>query len=142
MLVLTRKIGQKIIIGDDIEVMLAAVGGGMAHISVYAPADIPVVRQDEAAADRVLERHADVPMVITRKVSEQILVGSNIQIMLVSIIGDTVRLGIEAPRDIKIMRQEVLEEVRDQNLKAVQNQGAPEELKDLLPKKESTSKKE
>ncbi|MCL1790448.1 MAG: carbon storage regulator [Peptococcaceae bacterium] len=136
MLVLTRKINQKIIIGENIEVMLAAVGGGVAHISVNAPIDVRIVREEEAMEELVPERFEGVPLLISRKVSDRILVGTNIEIMLVSIIGDTVRLGIEAPKDIKIMRLEVLEEVRNQNLKAAKNQ-SHEELKDLLPKKES-----
>ena len=134
MLVLTRKIGQKIIIGDDIEIVLTAVGSGLAHIAVHAPADVPVRRQEETEL-RVRNRE-DEPQIIARRVSERILLGSNMEIMLVSIIGDAVRLGIDAPRDIKIMRQEVLDEVRAQNLRAAQNPDSSGELRDLLPKRE------
>jgi carbon storage regulator len=75
-------------------------------------------------------------LVLTRKIDQKILIGDNIEITLVAISGDTARIGIEAPKDIKIMRLEVLEEVRDQNLKSAKKPAVSEGLKDLLPKKE------
>ena len=47
------------------------------------------------------------------------MIGDNIEITVVSISGDTVRLGIEAPRKVKILRREVYEEIQRQNRKAV-----------------------
>ena len=134
MLVLTRKIGQKIIIGDNIEVTLVSLGGGAAQLGVLAPRGIRVANQETQAEIPIEEEDM---LVLSRKVSEKILIGDDIEIMLVSIIGDTVRIGINAPKEIKIMRQEVLEEVRDQNLQATSNKELSGELKDLLPKKES-----
>ncbi len=46
-------------------------------------------------------------LVLTRKVGEQIRVGDDIVVTLVRIQGDKVRLGIDAPRDVPIHREEV-----------------------------------
>ena len=49
-------------------------------------------------------------LVLSRKPSERIHIGDNIIITLVRVSGQTVRIGIEAPTDIKIMREELLDE--------------------------------
>jgi carbon storage regulator len=54
-------------------------------------------------------------LVLSREVSEEILIGDNISVMVVEIRGDKVRLGICAPRDVSVDRKEVrlLKEERD-----------------------------
>jgi carbon storage regulator CsrA len=51
-------------------------------------------------------------LVLTRKSQERIHIGDNITITLVRIQGNTVRIGIEAPGDVRVVRGEVV--VRDQ----------------------------
>ncbi len=46
-------------------------------------------------------------LVLTRKADEQILIGDDIKITLVRVRGNSVRLGIEAPRDVRIVRGEL-----------------------------------
>ncbi len=46
-------------------------------------------------------------LVLSRKVSERILIGDNVVITVVRIGPNTVRLGIDAPRDMNIVREEV-----------------------------------
>jgi carbon storage regulator len=46
-------------------------------------------------------------LVLTRKVGEKIRIGDNVTVTLVRIQGDKVRLGIEAPRDVPVHREEV-----------------------------------
>ena len=48
-------------------------------------------------------------LVLSRKQNQTIIVNGNIRIQLVGISGNTVRLGIDAPRDISIMRGELIE---------------------------------
>lgn len=48
-------------------------------------------------------------LVLTRKTNQSIVIGENIEITVLSVSGDKVRIGIEAPRDIDIFRSEVLE---------------------------------
>ena len=58
-------------------------------------------------------------LVLSRKPGQAILFGDDIEISIVEVRGDTVRIGISAPRNITILRQELLEEVARTNLEAV-----------------------
>lgn len=49
-------------------------------------------------------------LVLSRKLNEKINIGDDIVITIVRIDGDKVRLGFEAPRDVVIMRQELLDD--------------------------------
>ncbi len=51
-------------------------------------------------------------LVLTRQRDESIFIGDNIKIMIVDIRGDKVRLGIEAPPEIPVHRQEVYEAIQ------------------------------
>jgi carbon storage regulator len=53
-------------------------------------------------------------LVLSRKKNEQIIVGDHIVITVVEVRGDRVRLGIEAPQEIPIHRNEVLESIKAQ----------------------------
>lgn len=46
-------------------------------------------------------------LVLTRKTDEQILIGDNIKITLIRVRGNSVRIGIDAPRDVRIVRGEL-----------------------------------
>jgi len=59
-------------------------------------------------------------LVLTRKVNESILVGDSIEIMVVEIKGEQVKLGIKAPAATRIYRQEVFEEIERENKRAAQ----------------------
>lgn len=52
-------------------------------------------------------------LVLTRKVGEEIVIGDNIRITLVAIQGDRVRIGINAPKEVIVDRQEVHEKRRN-----------------------------
>ena len=58
-------------------------------------------------------------LVLSRKPGETILIGDDIEISIVEVRGDTVRIGINAPRNITILRQELLAEVAKTNIEAV-----------------------
>lgn len=57
-------------------------------------------------------------LVLTRKLGESIAIDDHIKIVVVQIKGKQVRLGIEAPRETKIHREEVYSAIRDQNQEA------------------------
>ena len=48
-------------------------------------------------------------LVLTRKIGEQIIIGEDIRLAVVAIQGDRVRLGITAPKDTRVDRQEIHE---------------------------------
>ena len=55
-------------------------------------------------------------LVLSRKKDEKIIIGDKITVMVIEIRGDKVRLGIDAPRDITVHREEVYEAIqREQN---------------------------
>ncbi len=62
-------------------------------------------------------------LVLSRKVGEGFLIGDDILVKIVESKGGTIRIGIEAPRDKKIYRQEVFEKIKEQNVAASQWQG-------------------
>ncbi len=59
-------------------------------------------------------------LVLTRKVGETIAIGDHIRIKVVEVKGGKIRLGIEAPDDYRISREELLLKVRDENLLAAE----------------------
>jgi carbon storage regulator len=59
-------------------------------------------------------------LVLTRKVGEGIIIGDNIKITVIEIKGGGVRIGIEAPAEQKIYRQEVYDRICQENKEATQ----------------------
>jgi carbon storage regulator len=57
-------------------------------------------------------------LVLTRKLGESIAIDDNIKIVVVQIKGKQVRLGIKAPKETKIHREEVYQAIQDQNTEA------------------------
>lgn len=68
-------------------------------------------------------------LVLSRHRDESIMIGDDIVVTIVDIRGDKVRLGIEAPSDIPVHRQEVYEAIQRENRKA--SQLKPEDTRDL-----------
>jgi len=58
-------------------------------------------------------------LVLARKVDESIVIGENIVVKVVAIENGVVKLGIEAPKEIAIIRNELLEEITKSNKAAV-----------------------
>lgn len=61
-------------------------------------------------------------LVVSRKEDESIVIGNNIEIVIVRIDKNTVRIGVKAPKNISVHRKEVYEEIRLENLAATQTQ--------------------
>ena len=57
-------------------------------------------------------------LVLARKADESILIGDNIHVKVISIEKGVVKLGIEAPSDITIIRDELAQDVADMNIEA------------------------
>jgi flagellar assembly factor FliW len=57
-------------------------------------------------------------LILTRKIGESILVGDNIRLVVLEIRGRQIRLGIEAPPDIVVLREEIAQRLADENLRA------------------------
>lgn len=70
-------------------------------------------------------------LVLQRKKEESLLIGENIRITIVDIGTDTVRLAIDAPKDVKILREELLEAAKV-NQEAVAQEGQVEKIKKIF----------
>lgn len=57
-------------------------------------------------------------LILTRKLNEKVVIGDGIVVSVVELRGDQVKLGIEAPRSVKVFRQEVYEAIQEENRRA------------------------
>lgn len=81
-------------------------------------------------------------LVLSRKLDQRIKIGEDIEIVVVSISGDAVRLGIEAPRSVKVLRSEVYAEILNQNRQALLKGGISESLQAILSLTKTTEVQE
>mgnify|MGYP001290562746 CR=1 FL=1 len=57
-------------------------------------------------------------LVLRRKVGESLIVGDDIELVVLGVEGDRVKLGIQAPKDVEIVRKELLDAVTEENKRA------------------------
>ena len=57
-------------------------------------------------------------LVLTRKPNQSIMIGDEIEISVLAIMGEKVRIGIDAPRSLKVHRAELLAQLEEENQKA------------------------
>jgi len=67
-------------------------------------------------------------LVLSRQRDESIIIGDNIVITIVDIRGDKVRLGIQAPTDISVHRQEIYDAIKNENAENTDNDSAQSEV--------------
>lgn len=75
-------------------------------------------------------------LVLARKTNESIIIDDSIEIIIIDIKGDQIKLGINAPRSIKIYRKEVYDEIERQNIAATSNDINLNKLDDLFTNKD------
>lgn len=80
-------------------------------------------------------------LVLSRKKGQSIMVGSDIEISIVDIQGDQIRLGIDAPKSVAIHRKEVFEEIIKENKQAASVALDPELIKTIKIKSIENKKK-
>ena len=57
-------------------------------------------------------------LILSRKTDQQIKIGDDITITIIDIHGDQVKIGVDAPRDVKVFRQEVFNAIKTENTAA------------------------
>ena len=57
-------------------------------------------------------------LVLTRKLGEKIQIGDDISILIMEVKGKQVKLGIEAPSNIKVHREEIYQKIQEENINA------------------------
>jgi len=74
-------------------------------------------------------------LVLTRRVGESLVIGDDVVVTVLEVRSDGVRLGIDAPRHVRVHRAEVLDAVRQENARAVAaDDDAAAALRGLLPR--------
>lgn len=78
-------------------------------------------------------------LILTRKIGEGIFLGDDIRISILEIRGKQIRIGIEAPSHIVVLREEIYQRVQEENLRAagVRDVDLKEIAKIWQPKKEN-----
>lgn len=59
-------------------------------------------------------------LVLTRRTNESIMIGDEVEIFVVAVLGDQVKIGIRAPKAIPVYRKEIYEEIQRENIRAAQ----------------------
>ncbi len=77
-------------------------------------------------------------LILSRKKDESIMIGEDIEVSVVDIKGDQIKLGIKAPRDIKVYRQEVFTAIQRENQAAAKTGTQLPEL-DLLTQRDTAT---
>jgi carbon storage regulator len=70
-------------------------------------------------------------LALTRKKGESIIIASNIEVIILSVHGEQVRLGIIAPKEIPIYRKELFEQIMSENSEATRHLNV-EAMKNIL----------
>ncbi|KPU44664.1 hypothetical protein OXPF_17500 [Oxobacter pfennigii] len=73
-------------------------------------------------------------LVVTRKQNQSLIINGNIEIIIIEARDGSVKIGVEAPRDVKIYRKEIFEEIRDENKSALNTREL--DIKELIKKED------
>ena len=73
-------------------------------------------------------------LVLSRKKDQGIIIGENIELTIIEIQGDQVRIGIKAPKNVSIYRKEIFLEIQNENKKAAST--GVVKLEDIIKKKD------
>lgn len=67
-------------------------------------------------------------LVLTRKLHQSIVIGDGIEVVVLEVRGEQVRLGIKAPKNVAVHRKEIYEQIQQENLSASETR--PEDVPD------------
>lgn len=70
-------------------------------------------------------------LALSRKANESIMIGNNIEITILEVKGEQVKIGINAPKSVPVYREEVYEQIRESNKEAASDV-VQENLKNLF----------
>lgn len=59
-------------------------------------------------------------LVLTRKLNQSIVIGDDIEIVVLEVRGEQVRIGIKAPKNVAVHRKEVYEQIKEENIASSQ----------------------
>lgn len=79
-------------------------------------------------------------LILSRKIDEKIKIGDDITITLIDVHGDQVKIGVEAPKNIKVFRQEVFDAIQFENKAAVVSSDSKQGAKSAIDAVSALSK--
>ena len=71
-------------------------------------------------------------LALSRKINESIIVGADVEITILEVKGDQVKIGINAPKSVPIYRKEIYLQIKESNQEAAQSQPTEDVLKKLF----------
>ena len=76
-------------------------------------------------------------LVLTRKTGESLMIGESVEIKVIAVDGNYIKLGIAAPRTVSVFRKEVYDKIKSENVAAASRKQLPDidQFTDLLKKK-------
>jgi carbon storage regulator len=75
-------------------------------------------------------------LILSRKVNEKIMIGDEVSVSIIEIRGDQVRIGVDAPKKVKVFRQEVFDAIKAENKAAAESNPVLPELPFNAPQQE------
>ncbi|MCL2138974.1 MAG: carbon storage regulator CsrA [Treponema sp.] len=60
-------------------------------------------------------------LILSRKINEKIMIGDDVSITIIEIRSDQVRIGVDAPKKVKVFRQEVFDAIKEENKAAAES---------------------
>ncbi len=71
-------------------------------------------------------------LILSRKMNEKIMIGEDIVLSIIEIRGDQVKIGVDAPKSVKVFRQEVYEAIKNENRAAATSNTNLETLSGII----------
>lgn len=71
-------------------------------------------------------------LALSRKINESIMIGHDIEITVLEIKGEQVKLGINAPKSVPLYRKEIYVQIQEANKEAVSADASPDVLKNMF----------
>ncbi|MCR5767453.1 MAG: carbon storage regulator CsrA [Lachnospiraceae bacterium] len=71
-------------------------------------------------------------LALSRKTNESIMIGNDIEISILEIKGDQVKIGIGAPKNVPIFRKEIFVQIQEENKNAVAQEQSRESIEELF----------
>jgi carbon storage regulator len=60
-------------------------------------------------------------LILSRRINEKIIIGEDVSVSIIEIRGDQVRVGVDAPKSVKVFRQEVFDSIKAENRAAAES---------------------
>ena len=71
-------------------------------------------------------------LALSRKLGESIVIGKDVKISILEIKGDQIKIGIDAPKNVTIYREEIFKQIEEENKEALKQNNAKESLSKLF----------